>query len=181
MGGYSYSSTGMSFDFYLLEVDRTDGLEWQTTYGSEMLEEMMDMILTSDGGCIMVGLTFTKILHDTDLYIIKTEPLTLDPQERPEPLLPPESFSFRVYPNPPEAASIMFLEYQMPVAGSVHVDLYDLRGRRVSTVAEQYFPAGIHTVEWSIGSTGSAIPAGVYFLKMNCNETQLIEKLVILQ
>ena len=180
IGGYSYSSTGMSFDFYLLEVDRTDGLEWETTYGSEMLEEMMDMILTSDGGCIMVGLTYTKILHDTDLYIIKTEPLNLDPQVRPDPPEPPESFSFRVYPNPPGAASIMFLELQLPVAGSVHVELYDLRGRRVSTVAEQYFQAGVHTLEWNISSSGSAVPPGAYFLKTNFNEIRVIEKLVIL-
>ncbi len=179
--GGSYSPNGISFDFYLLEVDRTDGLEWQAHYGTEMLEEMFDMILTSDGGCIMVGYTQTKILHDTDLYIIKTEPLILDPQVRPDPPPPPDGFSFRIYPNPPVAASIIFLEFQLPVAGSVHLELYDLRGRRVSLIADQYLQAGVHTLEWNIASTGSPVPAGTYFLKMNFNEIRLIEKLVILQ
>jgi len=64
--GYSMPSIDKSFDFFLLEVDSSRVLEWQTTFGSEYIEEKFGMELTSDGGCIMVGNVFTDSMYDID-------------------------------------------------------------------------------------------------------------------
>jgi hypothetical protein len=64
-------------------------------------------------------------------------------------------------PNPFRHATT--ITFDMPVAGSVTLDVFDLLGRKVATLARGPHPAGAHTVEWHLRDAGGAIVRpGVY-------------------
>jgi len=79
------------------------------------------------------------------------------------------------YPNPFNAQTI--INYNLSSAGSVTLDIYDLLGRKVQTLAEGYQAAGNHQVTWNAESVSS----GVYFAKLSANDQTQSQKLVLLK
>jgi hypothetical protein len=79
---------------------------------------------------------------------------------------PPE-IRLRAIPNP--ATSGLNLAFEMPQAGRVRVEVFDLLGRRVSLVLDEDRPAGTHRVRWSgaTGAGGTARP-GIYLARIRC-------------
>lgn len=67
-------------------------------------------------------------------------------------------------PNPSRGAVAFRLE--LPRDGEVSVDVFDLSGRRIGTLARGPFRAGTHTLTWDPrdGRNGAA-PSGVYFVR----------------
>jgi len=74
----------------------------------------------------------------------------------------------RLYQNSPNP----FLEktqvtFDLPVSGKVNLEVFDLAGRRVLTLANDSFPAGRHEVSWGgQDSAGRVVAPGIYFLHM---------------
>ena len=66
----------------------------------------------------------------------------------------------RLWPNP--ARGTAQLEFAIPRAGRLRVDLFDLAGRRLGTLADRAVEPGIHRVAWS---DAPATSAGVYFVR----------------
>lgn len=56
--------------------------------------------------------------------------------------------------------------------GVVELNIYDLRGRHVRTLASKTFAVGTHTRQWDGRSDrGSAMPSGVYLVRIRLAET----------
>ena len=67
-------------------------------------------------------------------------------------------------PNPSEGTVAMDLE--LPAAGDVSVDVYDMSGRRVASLAHGAMSAGRHTLRWDgRDARGAELPAGVYYAR----------------
>jgi len=68
------------------------------------------------------------------------------------------------FPNPfnPRTRIRLYL----PAAGAAELALYDIRGRRVSTLLDEHLARGEHFVTWE-GTDGNdrAVASGVYFLQ----------------
>lgn len=71
----------------------------------------------------------------------------------------PAGASLIVFPNPGIPSKDYTLSFAMPLAGSARLDIYDVRGRRVTNVLAGEVPAGRQRVTWR----GEALPRGVYF------------------
>lgn len=65
------------------------------------------------------------------------------------------------YPNP--ANNVTFLDIIMPESDKVLIKIYDLMGRNVQTVLDDFLNTGKHTIE--INTT--KLPPGVYIIKIN--------------
>jgi hypothetical protein len=68
------------------------------------------------------------------------------------------------YPNPFNAATT--IKYGLPENGHVTVEVYDLLGRRVTTLVNEYQDAGYHQVTWNAGRYTS----GTYFYRIQAND-----------
>lgn len=64
------------------------------------------------------------------------------------------------YPNPFNPTTR--IGFSVPESGWVNIDVYDISGRKVATVADRYFPAGSHFVSFSAENLSS----GVYVYRM---------------
>jgi subtilisin family serine protease len=100
-----------------------------------------------------------------------------DPQSGvTEPEVPAGMVINGVNPNPfSRRTSVRF---GIPKDGSVKLVVYDVSGRQVAHIADGYYPAGYHSVDWV---AGGAVRTGIYFLSLRCGSEEVTRKVVISQ
>jgi len=80
---------------------------------------------------------------------------------------------FNVYPNPfNENFSI---EYNIPQNGNVTIELFDLKGQKISTIANKYETEGNHTITNSLSNNNNS---NIYFVRFIFNNEVVIKKIV---
>ncbi|MBD3400803.1 MAG: T9SS type A sorting domain-containing protein [Candidatus Coatesbacteria bacterium] len=77
------------------------------------------------------------------------------------------------YPNP--AANSVSVAFTLPQAQRVSLSVYDLAGRRVTTLSEGELPAGRNEVSWDCAGEAS----GVYLLRLETQGAVLSRRLVV--
>lgn len=92
-----------------------------------------------------------------------------------------EPFASQSFPNPfnPKTA----LRYTVPNPGAdVRIEVFDLAGRRIRTLAAGHFEPGEHTTVWDgRDEMGRELPSGVYFCRAAIGEYEARRKLVLLK
>ncbi|HEU4365079.1 MAG TPA: T9SS type A sorting domain-containing protein, partial [Candidatus Krumholzibacteria bacterium] len=88
-----------------------------------------------------------------------------------------------VEPNPFHGSAVIRYETRAP--GRVRLTAYDVRGREVAVLVDEYRPAGPHAVTWDgrgFGSGGSALPvaSGVYLLRMESSGVRSTRRVILL-
>ena len=79
------------------------------------------------------------------------------------------------YPNPFNPRTTMKLT--MPVSGEIKVEVYNLLGQVVSTLANGYMEANTYTLTWD----GSEVSSGMYFVKAEIGGVVQTQKLLLLK
>lgn len=79
------------------------------------------------------------------------------------------------YPNPSNPKSR--IDYQIPLNGMVSLKVYDVIGREVTTIVNEYKEAGYYTAEFD----GTNLASGVYFYKLESGTFSLVKKMVLLK
>jgi len=76
--------------------------------------------------------------------------------------------TYRLYPCAPNPfRSATRIAFEVPEPGKVALQVYDLRGRLVRVLADDWYPAGDHEVSWEArDSAGVPVAGGIYFLHM---------------
>jgi len=84
------------------------------------------------------------------------------------------------YPNPfnPETA----IRFTLAREGAVMVDIYNVRGQKVRSLAGGMYEAGVHNVVWNgRDDNGRSVGNGVYFYRMVADEYRGVRKMVLLK
>jgi hypothetical protein len=82
-------------------------------------------------------------------------------------------------PNPLSRAAVF--AFDLPRAAAVALEVYDLAGRRVATLASGSREAGHHEVRWSAADErGGRAPAGLYFVRFETPGLTRVARLAIL-
>lgn len=91
--------------------------------------------------------------------------IATDVRETEDDNLPSDFELAQNYPNPFNPTTQ--IRFSLPEAGHVSLDIYNVLGRRVRTVLDQYMSAGIHEVTFDgRGDDGATLASGVYFYRM---------------
>jgi flagellar hook assembly protein FlgD len=84
------------------------------------------------------------------------------------------------YPNPFNPRTR--IDFMVPEAGKVEIAVFDILGRRVTTLIESELTAGPHSVEWSgTDHSGNRVASGIYFYRMTTVRTTETRKMVLLK
>ena len=90
----------------------------------------------------------------------------------------PEYFSLgQNYPNPfnPQTQ----FHYDLPKSGNIHLAIYDVLGKEVYTVLNDYQRAGKHNVLWTgINNKGLQVQSGIYFCRLTTDSEITTKKMV---
>jgi len=94
--------------------------------------------------------------------------------------LPSDFLIVNNYPNPFNATTI--IRFQLPVAGFVTMDIFDVNGCNVGAVREpplrgRWYPAGVHQITFD----GSNLPSGIYFYRMTTGDFTVSGKMVLMK
>jgi|GEM_PF-1806905 len=82
-----------------------------------------------------------------------------------ETMVPQQLSVSQNYPNPFNATTA--IEYEVPQAGDISIDIFDLRGQRILSIARQAAAPGTYTYQWEgDDSQGSAVSSGLYFIRV---------------
>ncbi len=92
-----------------------------------------------------------------------------------ESVLPDEPFLLSNYPNPFNSSTT--IEYGLPQAGHVTIEIYDLLGRKVEMLVDEEEEAGTYQVIWDAGNRSS----GVYFYRITAGEFAETRRMVLLK
>jgi uncharacterized lipoprotein YddW (UPF0748 family) len=87
--------------------------------------------------------------------------------------------SFRLeqnYPNPFNPGTV--INWQSPVSGRQTIKLFDVLGREIETIVDEYLEAGHHSKLYIVKST---LPSGVYFYRLTVGEFHSTKKMILLR
>ena len=89
--------------------------------------------------------------------------------------LPKEFSLLQNYPNPFNPKTL--IKYQLPKSGIVKLKVYDLLGREIETLIDQFMNAGEYVVEFN----GSNLSSGVYLYQMIYGDQTITKKLILIK
>lgn len=90
-------------------------------------------------------------------------------------IIPEEYMLYQSYPNPFNPSTT--IKYSIPNSDKVSIKVYDILGREVSTLVNEYKTAGTHTVEFN----ASGLASGVYFYQLRAQNFVETKKMVLLR
>ncbi len=92
--------------------------------------------------------------------------------------LMPSSFKLaQNYPNPFNPSTV--INYQLPVSGHVSLKVYDMLGREVATLVDEFQQAGNHNSQFSIRN--SQLSSGIYFYTIKAGNFIETKKMVLMK
>jgi len=122
-----------------------------------------------------------KFAHDdtTELFLSTLNrsvwSITRTPTAIDDDIALPMSFSVSNHPNPFNASTN--IKFTLPNSADVKIDIYDILGRRVSTIVNEHLFAGYHSVIWNPENLSS----GAYFYKIEAGEYGISKKMMLLR
>ncbi|RKZ30913.1 hypothetical protein DRQ36_03890 [bacterium] len=84
------------------------------------------------------------------------------------------------YPNPFNPATS--IEFDLPKDGVVELAVYDVLGKRVTTLLDDNMKAGTHRIIWSgRNDRGQELPSGVYLYRLTAGEKTISKKMILVK
>ena len=78
--------------------------------------------------------------------------------------MPDEFRLYQNYPNP--FNPVTNIEFGLPKSGNVKLEIFDILGRKVSTILDKDLSSGIHKIQFD----GRQLSCGVYFYKITAGK-----------
>jgi hypothetical protein len=156
-------------------IARWDGAAWRPL-GSGLLGAPLALLADEATGKLWVG---GNLLQSGGIPAVNAAQWTFGVAVAvAEAETPSLDFGVRARPNPFRAkASVSFT---LPGHSRVRAEVYDVRGRIVSRLADGVFGGGEHTIEWDgRGYSSARVAPGVYLLRLEAGERTITRKLVL--
>ncbi|HEX9974372.1 MAG TPA: T9SS type A sorting domain-containing protein [bacterium] len=84
------------------------------------------------------------------------------------------------YPNPFNPETV--IEYELPNAGSVRLEVYNMLGQKIRTLVNQNQVAGVHHVAWDgKNEFGEQMASGIYLYRMEMNEFKATKRMLLIR
>lgn len=84
------------------------------------------------------------------------------------------------YPNPFNPSTS--ISFNLKSADDVNIEIYNVMGQKIDTIANGYFDSGEHNIDWN-GEDGEGRPvaSGVYFYKMKAGRYTSTKKMILMK
>ncbi|MEF3695510.1 MAG: choice-of-anchor J domain-containing protein [Candidatus Cloacimonadota bacterium] len=95
-------------------------------------------------------------------------------------IVPTASGINRIYPNPFNPRST--IEFSLGQAGPVRVDVFNLKGQKVKSLASGNYPAGVNSLIWDgTDDAGRGVASGIYYVRMNADNRNYSRRVVLVK
>jgi len=94
--------------------------------------------------------------------------------------LPEHTELFQAYPNPFNSSTS--IKVYLPVAQKTSLEIYDVRGRLVTKLADRILGAGEHAFVWNgTNARGKAIASGSYFYRLISGDNVITKRMILIK
>ena len=174
--GYSFSYTGLGdADVWLIKTDSNGDTTWTRSFGGSDNEIGFSIDQTTDDGFIVTGSTQSYGAGGRDLLLLR---LNADGQTGIDNLESQTVSSFELeqnYPNPFNPATT--INYSIPSSGYVSLSVYDILGKEVATIVNEYKNAGSYSTMFD----SNGLTSGVYFYRLQTGNFDSIKKFILVK
>ncbi|MBN2227002.1 MAG: T9SS type A sorting domain-containing protein [candidate division Zixibacteria bacterium] len=155
-------------------VSRYDGISWIKINidNNELVRNISVTCLAADaGGDIWVGTSGEGISQ-----IRMTTPVHDDDHGT----LPNDHVLSQNHPNPFNSSTK--ISYRIPKRSDVTLQVYDILGRKVTTLVNEIQSAGTYSAVWDgLGATGQRVASGIYLYRLSANGFTQTRKMILLK
>ena len=83
------------------------------------------------------------------------------------------------YPNPfnPETT----IRFDIPKASNVNISVYNITGKKVATIVNEYMKPGSYQKTFSCQSNGQTLASGAYFYVLKSGDVKIVNKMILLK
>lgn len=177
--GRSWGTTE-TYDYATVRYDISDGSLTQVSlYSMNGLSNDLasDIAVTPDNKVLITGYSELIIEANSNQSYISTMMIdwSHSPVQTPGNTLPHKFRLHQNYPNPfnPETK----ITFEIPEASNVEMRIYDMLGRQVDVLVDQYLMQGTHNITYSSLNLSS----GIYFYELRSGKFRDIKKMTIIK
>ena len=92
----------------------------------------------------------------------------------------PQKLSIGNYPNPFNPTTQ--IKYSLPKDTNVKLEIYNIKGQKITTLVDEKKEAGYHAIDWSsTDETGKSVSSGMYFYRLTTDDKVLNKKMMLLK
>ncbi len=180
--GYVFTGLTQSFgadsgNVYLVRTNSSGKLLWTKTFGSNGIDGGGSVRQTFDGGFIVTGWTTSPGNGNYDMYLIRTDSNGIATSVKTDRVnsISAEYKLSQNYPNPFNPSTV--IDYRLPVDNYVTLKVYNILGRLVATLVDEFQPPGYKSIKWN----ASEFAGGVYFYRLNAGTYSQTKKLMVIK
>lgn len=163
----SYALDGLDEGDYTVMVSRS---LYETTYYPNVggYDEATMLTVDADGNLNYSDATI--VMHTEEITSVNSD-VTAAPSEYE---------LSQNYPNPFNPSTV--IEYRVPEAANVKLQVFNIQGQLVKTLADKLQNAGSYKVTWNgTDMNGAVVPTGVYFYQIEANDFAQVRRLVFMR
>lgn len=160
---------GTGDDYLTMSYDPSGAFRWMTSYNySGSQNDIAYKVIPDNSGNILVtGTSFN------DYATIKYSALTGIHGNNTT--IPADFYLKQNYPNPFNPSTK--IEFSLPAAGNVKLSVYDISGREIQNLVDNYLNAGTYSVDFN----ASKLSTGTYFYRLTSGSFADIKKMILIK
>ena len=175
-------------DIFIVKYDPEGEIVWIKRAGGTTIDEGHSIVLHGSndlyvGGFFSGSANFDRTTKNSagndDIFVSKLDqPLSGIPSGlkcRPTALM-----LYQNYPNPFNPATT--IQYDLTEVSSVKLNIYNIRGQRITQLVNAIQDAGPHTVRWAaVRESDENCPSGIYFYELKTGSHREVRKMFLLK
>ncbi len=174
----------LTTDYGVVITDSLGTMPFQHCYGSFKIDKPSGVAQSADGGIIIAGNSGGNNgdvsghhgpLDMDDIWILKLVDVPAGVQNPVNTV-----HAFNIYPNPVSTSAK--IDFYLAADNQVTVSIYDMSGKLISTLMDEYLNSGYQQLNWDCQSDNrQMISNGVYMVKITAGNYAAYSKITILQ
>jgi hypothetical protein len=175
LAGWTESFGSGNKDIYIIKTDSLGNINWSGIYGGPGDDLANSIRQTSDEGYIISGATTSYGSGNHDVYVMKilSEPTNVFNNGI---TWTPDYFVLHSnYPNPFNASTN--ISFELSESAIVRLAVYDLLGRQLTTLANEYLESGRYNYNY----IASDLSSGIYFYRLVVDNAVKTARMVLLK
>ncbi|MCD4795857.1 MAG: T9SS type A sorting domain-containing protein, partial [Candidatus Cloacimonetes bacterium] len=121
-----------------------------------------------------------SVISDEEYEIVTIWNVTVEPNVGTGMILPAHTKLHQNHPNPFNPTTT--ISFDLVNAGKVTLNIYNIKGELVRTLASGNYPAGNNSVTWNgKDKNGKVVSSGIYFYQMKTKEFNSFKKAIMLK
>jgi hypothetical protein len=176
-------------DVYIAKLDTNGFLNWVVKAGGVSWDQARGIAFAGSGDIYCAGVFETAAVFgntiltsqgNQDIFVTKLYSSNVGNDDVGLSSVTSHPILYNAFPNPFNPSTT--ISFDLPSPGLVNLDIYNVKGQKVKSLANEHFTQGDHSVSWNgTDDNDQVVASGVYFARMNCKGQETSRKLVLLK